>query len=164
MNDEPITHHEIDQRARLLSLSSRLGSRVKANFQALIKRKSTNARLRGILKETIEANPGKSRDQVLAIFEKRKQAYARTLQQQAVKSARAQMIPRFRQAAKKELIEERLKMQEAKRLKAVASQAAIDGTIGNIAKRNKVTAKQFLANIGRSGIGSATFKEKIKAQ
>ena len=74
------------------------------------------------------------------------------------------MVPRFRQAAKKELIEERLKMQEAKRLKAVASQAAIDGTIGNIAKRNKVTTKQFLANIGRSGIGSATFKEKIKAQ
>ena len=164
VNDEPNTNHEIDQRARLLSLSSSLGTRVKANFKALIKRKSTNQRLRGILNETIQANPGKSRDQVLAIFEKRKQAYARTLQKQAVKSARAQMIPRFRQAAKKELIEERLKMQEAKRLKAVASQAAVDGTIGNIAKRNKVTTKQFLANIGRSGSGSATFKEKIKAQ
>ena len=71
VNDEPITHHEIDQRARLLALSSRLGSRVKANFQALIKRKSTNQRLRAILGETIKANPGKSRDQVLAIFEKR---------------------------------------------------------------------------------------------
>ncbi len=164
VNDEPITNHEIDQRARLLSLSGNLGKRVQANFKALIKRKSTNQRLRAILNETIAANPGKSRDAVLAIFEKRKTAYARQLQQQAMRSARSQMIPRFRQAAKKELIEERLKMQEAKRFKASASQSMVDNAIGNIAKRNKVSTKQFLANIGRSGVGKATFSDKIRAQ
>ena len=164
VNDEPITNHEIDQRARLLSLSAKLGDRVRANFRSLIKRKSTNDRLRGMLRKTIDANPGKSRDQILAIFEKQKKAYAKRLQRQALSSARAQLVPRFRQAAKKELIEERLKMQEAKRLKAVASQAAIDGAIANIAKRNKVSTNQFFANIQRSGIGRATFKEKIKVQ
>ena len=164
VNDEPITHHEIDQRSRLLSLGGKLGNRVQANFKALIKRKSTNDRLRSILKETIAANPGKSRDAVLAIFEKRKRTFAKRLQQQALRSARSQMIPRFKQAAKNELIEERLKMQEAKRLKALASQSAVDATIGNIAKRNKVSTKQFLANIQRSGVGKATFKDKIRAQ
>lgn len=164
VNDEPITNHEIDQRARLLSLRANLGNRAKANFQSLIEQKSTNQRLRSLLRETIEANPGKTRDEILAKFELRKRNFAKSLQRQAVKSARAQMLPRFRQSAKTELVEERLKMQEAKKLKIVASTAAVDRAITNIAKRNKATTKQFFANLQRSGIRRATFRDKIKAQ
>ena len=56
VNDEPITNHEVDQRARLMSVGSISKDQVQTNFKALIKRKSTNQRLRAILQETIEAN------------------------------------------------------------------------------------------------------------
>ena len=165
VNDEPITHHEINQRARLLSMNTgNLGAKVKANFQALIKRKSTNRRLRAILQEVINANPGKSRDQILAIFEKRKQRFARQLQRQALASTRASMVPTQRKRAQKELTEERLKMQEARRLNVLASLADVDRAIADIAKRNKISSKKFLANLKRNGIDAQTFKDKIRAQ
>jgi peptidyl-prolyl cis-trans isomerase SurA len=165
VNDEPITHHEIDQRARLLAMNNgNLGNKVRANFQALIKRKSTSNRLREILKETIDANPGRSRDQILAIFEKRKKDYAKALQQQAIASARASAIPAQRNRARNELIEERLKLQEAKRLNVLASRDQVEQTIESVAQRNKITATAFLNNFARSGVNPTTFKERIKAQ
>lgn len=164
VNDEPITRHEINQRARLMSMTSNIGKQAQANFKALVKRKDTNDRLRAILKQTIEANRGKSREQILAIFEKKKRNYAKSLQQRAVASARAGAIPAFRRKATKELIEERLKMQEAKRLKVLASTADVDASIQQVAQRNKMSSKQFLANIGRSGANPNTYRDKLRAQ
>ncbi len=165
VNDEPITHHEINQRARLLSMNGgQTAQRAKANFKALIKRKSTSNRLRAILEETIQENRGRPRDEILAIFERRKQAFAKSLQRRAVSSARRAAIPAQRTRARNELIEERLKLQEAKRLNVVASDAQIESTIANVAKRNKISSKRFLANIARSGVDPATFKERLKAQ
>ena len=164
VNDEPITNHEIDQRARLMAVGSISREQVNSNFKALIKRKSTNQRLRAILQETIEANRGRSRDEVLAIFEKRKQAYAKSLQRQAVASARSASVPKYRRRATKELVEERLKMQEAKRLNSLASWSDVDSAIATIAKRNKVSLEKFFKSIGSSGARPTTFKEKIRAQ
>ena len=164
VNDEPITNHEIDQRARLMAVGSISKDQVQANFKALIKRKSTNQRLRAILQETIEANRGRSRDEVLAKFEKRKRDFAKALQRQAVASARSASVPRYRQRAKKELIEERLKLQEAKRLNSLVPWADVNSAIASIAKRNKVSLDQFFKSIGSSGARPATFKEKIRAQ
>lgn len=165
VNDEPITHHEIDQRARFLSSNSPgLGKKVRTIFQSMIKRKSTSQRLRSILEETVKANPGKSREQILAIFEKRKDAYAKQLQSQAVAQARKSLLPAQHKQAQEELIEERLKMQEAKRLNILASMDEVDRSIENVAKRNKMTPKQFYANLKRSGVESQTIKDRIRAQ
>ena len=78
VNDDPITEYEIRQRAQLLAAGPGLRKQVEARFKNLIKRPSTNKRLRSILKETIEANQGRSREQILAIFERRKTAYAKS--------------------------------------------------------------------------------------
>ena len=164
VNDEPITNHEIDQRARLMAVGSITREQVRANFKALITDKSTNKRLRAILQETIEANPGRSRDEVLAKFEKRKQEYAKVLQRRAVASARSASVPKFRQRATKELVEERLKLQEAKRQNSLVPWSDVDAAISTIAKRNKVSLDQFFKSIGSSGARPATFKEKIRAQ
>ncbi len=165
VNDEPITHHEIDQRARLLGMNSRnLAAKAQARFKALIKQKETTQRLRAVLKQVIEANPGKSRDQILAIFEKRKKAFARQLQRQALSSARASLAPGQRKRSRQKLIEERLKMQEAKRLNVLASLADVDRAIANIAKRNKISSQKFLTNLRKNGIGAETFKDRVRAQ
>ena len=164
VNDEPITQYEIEQRARLMSLRSNLGDAVKRNFQAIIKRKSTNTRLQAILKETIDANRGKSREQILAIFERRKKAFALSLQQQAVASARAGAFPTFKKKALEELIEERLKTQEAKRLNIAVSEPQLNASIGRLATLNKTDMKGFENNVRKMGVDFTTMRERIRAQ
>ena len=165
INDEPITHHEIDQRTRFISMNSkRLRTQAQDRFKALIKRKSTTQKLRRILNKVIEAHPEKSRDQVLAIFDTRKQSFAKQLQQQALSSARASLFPAQQKRAQKELIEERLQMQEAKRLNLLASPKEVNRAIAGVAERNELPLKQFLANLKKSGVDAQTFKDKIKAQ
>src|SRR5690606_39112957 len=116
VNDDPITGYQVEQRARLLAVQANIGERAQANFKRLIQQESTNQRLRQILQETIRENQGKSREEILAIFERRKQQFAEQLQRQAVESARSSLIPSYRKQALEELIEERLKLQEAQRL------------------------------------------------
>lgn len=52
--------------------------------------------------------------------------------------------------ALEELIDEKLKMQEAKRVGAVASEDEIDGVIKGIAERNKLTVDQLAKSLGGS--------------
>src|SRR5690606_6134475 len=106
VNDDPITAYQVDQRARLLAVQSDIGERAQANFKRLIQQDSTNQRLRQILQETIQANQGKSREEILAIFERRKQQFAEQLQRQAVESARSSLVSSHRKKALEELIEE----------------------------------------------------------
>jgi len=164
INDVPITRYEVVQRARLMSTRTNLSSRVRANFQSLIKRKSTNTRVRAILRATIDENKGKSREQILAIFERRKKAFGQLLQKQAISSARASVQLGFHKKALNKLIEERLKLQEAKRLKIVATDKQLNRAIASIARRNKTSVKAFKKNIGRMGIDFSTMRERIRTQ
>lgn len=166
VNDEPITRHEIDQRAKLIAVSAgkAIRERANANFQAIIKRKSTNDRLRAIFQRTLEENQGQSREAIMAVFEKRKRAFARSLQRQAIASARSSSFPKYRSRATKELIEERLKLQAAKRANTLAPVADVDRAIASIAKRNKVSVDKFFKSIGSGGARPTTFKDKIRAQ
>ncbi|MGI9478433.1 MAG: SurA N-terminal domain-containing protein [Hyphomicrobiaceae bacterium] len=164
VNDDPITQYEISQRAALLAARSGVGKRAQANFKNLIKRKSTNNRLRAILKETIQANQGRNREQILAIFERRKKAYAKVLQKQAVSMARKSVIPGLRRKATQELIDERLKLQAAKRAKVLISKAQLDGVMNGIAKRNKVSLAGFKERLRRQGTDYNTMRTRVRAQ
>lgn len=165
VNDDPITEYEIGQRAALLaSAGPGLRKRVQSTFKSLIKRPSTNRRLRAILKETIEANRGRSREQILAIFERRKQAYAKSLQRQAVSQARNRMIPSLRRKATKELIEERLKIQAARQAKVLISKAELDRVMSGIAKRNKLNLAKFRAQLKRQGTDYNAMRTRVRAQ
>lgn len=164
VNDDPITAYEVEQRARLMALSADIRGAAQSNFKALIKRSDTNQRLRKILEQTIAENQGKSREQVIAIFEKRKKAFAMGLQKQAIASARAGAFPAYRKKALQELIEERLKLQEAKRLKMAPTKADLERAVKSIAERNKADPKTFAARITNLGIDFATMRDRIRAQ
>jgi len=163
VNDDPITAYQLDQRMRLLAIQADVGERAQANFKRLIQQDSTNQHLRQILQETIQANQGKSRDEILAIFERRKQQYAQELQQQALQSARAALLPTYRKKALEELIEERLKLQEAQRLGITVDEAQVDEIINNIAKRNKVSPEQFAQNLKRMGASIESMRARFRA-
>lgn len=163
VNDEPITAREISQRQRIMG-GSDIQEKVKANMQRLIKSPSTAERLKGILNEVVKANVGKSRDEIIAIFEARKKAFAMGLQKQAVESARASVSPAVRKTAKDALIEERLKLQAAKAAGVTVSDDEVNKQIGIIAQRNKMTNEQFAQHLKGSGIDVETMKSRTKAE
>ena len=163
VNDEPITAYQIDQRTSLLAVQADVSDRAQATFKRLIERESTNQRLRQILQETIQANQGKSRDEVLAIFERRKQEYAAQLQRQALQSARSALQTSYRKNALEELIEERLKLQEAQRLGITVDDSEVDQIIQGIAQRNKQTPEQFAQNLKRMGADIESMRARFRA-
>jgi peptidyl-prolyl cis-trans isomerase SurA len=149
VNDEPITGYEIQQRALMLSGGS-IGPKAQEIFKNMLKAPSTTERLKAILQEVIKANPGKTKDQLLAIFEQRKKDFALSMQKQAIESAKATALPGVRKQALDELIDERLKLQEAKRLNAVVTDEDVDRVIDGIATQNKMTKQQLAQQVGGS--------------
>ncbi len=162
VNDDPITGYEVEQRRRMMSLGKNINKQVKANFNRLIKDPKTTERLKAILNEIVKANPGKSQDKILKIFETRKRAYGLQLQKQAVASARNAILPSSKTALN-ELVDERLKLQAAKRLNALASEEDVNRVIAGMAKSNKVTPEQFAQQMSRMGANVEAMKERIKA-
>jgi peptidyl-prolyl cis-trans isomerase SurA len=164
VNDDPITEYEISQRAAMLAGGAGLNKRVQANFKNLIQRKSTNEQLRAILKKTIESNQGRSKKEILAIFNRKKKQFATSLQRQALRTARKSILPGLRQKAVKELIDERLKLQAARKAKALISKKRLNQVIQGIAKRNNVSLKDFKAQLKRQGTDVNAFRSRIRAQ
>lgn len=163
VNDEPITAREIEQRMQILG-GGDIQEKARANMQALIKSPNTAARLKAILKEVIDANEGKSKDQIIAIFEQRKKAFAQGLQKQAVANARVAGTPKSRQKAKDMLIDERLKLQEAKKSGVTINEEEVNKRIKMIAARNKMTDEQFEQHLKGMGVDVATMKATNRAE
>ncbi len=164
VNDEPITAYEVTQRQRLMGMgNSNIGAKAQSNFQALIKSPATSERLKAILNETVKANPGKSRDEIIAIFERRKQDFAKNLQQRAVEQARQSVMPGLRKEALDELIDERLKLQEAKRLNVVVGEEEIDRIMSSIAEKNKMSGAEFATHLKKMGADPNVMRERFKA-
>jgi peptidyl-prolyl cis-trans isomerase SurA len=164
VNDDPITNYEIQERAKLLAMSANVREQAKRNFRSLVTSKRVNARLKEILNETIQANRGRTRQEVIAAFEKRKQAYGRSLQQRALSSARASAVSGLKKQARDELIDERLKLQEAKRLGIKPPEDRVEQIFNDIAQRNKMSGKQFAAHLRKVGASSASMKARFRAQ
>lgn len=164
VNDEPITNYEIELRQKLLAMNAGdLQERAKANFKKLVQSESTNAKLKAILDATIKANRGKSREEILAIFEQKKKDFAKSLQEQALSSARASVLPGLRKQALEELIDERLKLQEAKRLNVLADDAEVDKIIESLAERNKMNPQQFAQHMKKLGTDIYTMRTRFQA-
>lgn len=163
VNDEPITGYEIEQRQRIMGLGANIGEKAQANFKRMLQDPSTSERLKGILGEIIKANPGKSREQILAMFEERKKQFAISMQKQAVESARSSVLPTLKKAALEELIEERLKLQEAKRLGVLASDEDVSRIVRSLAEKNKVTEAQFAQHLAGMGADIESMRQRFRA-
>ncbi len=164
VNDEPITAFEVDQRSQFMALGGNFQDRARANMKAIAENPATNQRLQAILEETIKANPGRSREEIIKAFEERKKAFVTSLQQQAVASAKSSLVPTYRKKALDELIEERLKLQEAKRLTIAVGTDDVDRAFKSVADRNKMTPAQFEAYLRQQGGDPAVMKARFRAQ
>lgn len=163
VNDEPITGYEIEQRQRIMGLGANIGEKAQASFKRMLQDPSTSEKLKAILGEVIKANPGKSREQVIAAFEERKKQFAMNLQKQAVESARSSVLPTLKKGALDELIDERLKLQEAKKLNVVASDEDVAKIVRSLAEKNKVTEAQFAQNLAGMGADIDGMRARFRA-
>lgn len=67
-------------------------------------------------------------------------------------------------SAKDELIDEKLKVAEAKRYGFVASDAQVDAAFASIAQRVKLSPEMFAKAIGQRGVSERTLKDRLRAE
>ncbi|MFZ1104466.1 MAG: peptidylprolyl isomerase [Hyphomicrobiaceae bacterium] len=164
VNDEAITAYEIGLRARLLALSANISDQAKANFQSLLKSPALEAKLKQLQDEVIRSNPGKTREQLIAIMQERQKQIGQSLQKQAVESARATVMPKLKNDAREELIDDRLKMQSAKKHGVEVSDADAKVLLKSLAERNKMTYDAFAQHLKGMGVDIGTMLERFKVQ
>jgi peptidyl-prolyl cis-trans isomerase SurA len=156
VNDEPITGYEIEQRVALAMLGA---SDVQRKLQAKLKSPNMNEQFKNFAMKRLKANPPKS--------EAEQQARVKQLQGEFVASLKSQVekehAPLARKQALDEIIDERLKMQEAKRLSIVAADDEVERVISGMAERNKMTVPQFAEHIGKMGASIVVMRERIRA-
>lgn len=159
VNDEPITGFELQQRTSMLS-GGDVQRKAQEYFKASIKNPKTTERLKAILNKTINENQGKDKEEIIKIFEARKKAFAKQLQEQAVDRAKQSALPSLKKKALDELIEEKLKLQEAKRQGISVSDDDVNRVLQSIAQRNKMDTGQFLSKVGS---GLEPMKNRIRS-
>jgi peptidyl-prolyl cis-trans isomerase SurA len=94
--------------------------------------------------------------------------FVKELQQNMVeqlrREARSSAVAGSRDKAIEELVDEKIKLQEAKRLNAVAEDQEIDRIIGGIAERNKMTIPQFGDHMKGMGVDVNTMRARFRAE
>ncbi len=150
INDEPISNYKVDQRVSLLRMmgGDNLGQKLKARLQA----PGIQDQFR---KFATKRNP-KSKEEVVAL----QREFVEGIKRQVM----AEASPGSRDKALVELINERLQLQEAKRLDLMVADDELDGMMVELAKKNGKSSKDFEAALGGQGIRRDTFRERMRAQ
>jgi peptidyl-prolyl cis-trans isomerase SurA len=163
VNDEPITAYEIEQRAQLLALNAggeNLRAKLEARWAALVRDPRTNERFQQLLRE----KNVKSKEEAVALQKQFATNMQRGLLEQVQRESRAARLPELRKQARDELIEERLKVQEAKRLGIDVGDDEAKRVLKELATRNKMSEEQFAQQVKSQGVDIATMRERFRAQ
>lgn len=156
VNDEPITGYEIEQRVKLAMLGA---PELQRRMRSRLKSRKIDEEFRAYAIKRLKANPPKTQAE--------QKARIKQLQAQFVTSIRNKVLAAYRPTARKkaldELIEERLKLQEAKRLNVIASKDDVDRVVKGMAERNKMTPEEFTKHVAKMGASITTMRQRIKA-
>ncbi len=164
VNDDPVTAYEIEQRANFLAAnaggtSADMKTKAEARWRQITKDPRTNQRLQKLFRE----KGVKTREEATVVQREFAKNLQREMFEQLKREARTGRVAHFKKQAQEELIEERLKLQEAKRLGVEFSDAQVDTIMKNLAERNKMTPAQFAEHLKRSGIDPQTMRERFRA-
>ncbi|MFA5900845.1 MAG: SurA N-terminal domain-containing protein [Hyphomicrobium sp.] len=156
VNDEPITGYEIEQRVALAMLGA---PEMQKKLQARLKSPKMNDEFKAFAIKRLKANPPKS--------EAEQQSRVKQLQGEFVANIKRQIekdyVPTARKQALDELIDERLKMQEAKKLSVVAGDDEVERILAGMAERNKMDTKQFAEHIAKMGASISVMRERVRS-
>jgi peptidyl-prolyl cis-trans isomerase SurA len=166
VNDEPITAYEIQQRANFLALQGSTGltpelkAKAEVRWAQITKDPKINERLNAMLRERKVTN----QEQAQAVQKEFVMKLQHDMLDQLQREGRAAMMPKLKKEAQEELIDERLKLQEAKRGGIEISDADVRRMMKTLADRNKMTEDQFAQHIKGMGVDIATMSERTRAQ
>jgi peptidyl-prolyl cis-trans isomerase SurA len=165
VNDEPITAYEIEQRAIFMAQSAGGGgsdfkARAEARWAQIVKDPKTNERFQQLLRD----KNVRSREEAQAVQAQYVKGLQQNMIEQLKRESRVSALSSTRSKAREELIEEKLKLQEAKKLGIEISDDEVKRVIKDIAERNKQTEEQFRQNVKGMGVDIATMQEKFRAQ
>jgi peptidyl-prolyl cis-trans isomerase SurA len=165
VNDEPITAYEIEQRAAFLALQGGGGggdfkAKAEARWKSIVQDPKTNERFKQMLmKSNVQ-----TQEEARALQTKYVKQLQANMVEQLKREARASALAGSKGKAKEELIEEKIKLQEAKRLNAVTDEAEVNRVVGGIAERNKMTLEQFGQHMKGMGVDINTMKARFRAE
>lgn len=153
VNGAPITNVDIKQRTNLIMMSAPdIQKKIRARAQRQFKAKNINQRFRAYM----IANKPKSR------------AEAKRLQkrfgQRIFQQARASVRGGLRKRALSELIDDRLKVQEARKRGVLLGKQETDDVVNRMAKNNKMTRPQFEKFLRRQGIHPKSLMAQMRAR
>ncbi len=156
VNDEPISAYDIDQRLRLVLLNAPEAQRA---LRSKLKSESTKNRFRKLLQERRPT----SREEVEVI----KAGFVKSLRREVINSIK----PKLRKQVLETLIDEKLMLQEAKKLNLVVSDDDVTKQITGMAQRSKdrqtgkpLSTKQFLGQLRQLGVSPEAFKARLRAR
>ncbi len=164
VNDEPVTAYAVEQRARFIAMSagpdSDLRAKAEARWGQIMKDPNTNVRFQQFVREKAP----KSREEVAGLQKEFIQDLQRNMLEQLRNESRAANVAKYRKQAEEELIDERLKIQAAKKLGIEVSEAEVSAIIKSLADRNKMTNEQFAQHLKGMGVDISTLSERFRAQ
>lgn len=149
VNDEPITGYEVRMRSEMLS-GGAVAEYVKKNAEGRWKAMMTSPSIQTEFQEFAKKRQPRSKEQLQAIQKEFITNKRNAMMAQLQSEARTQSGSKTNKEALDELIDEKLKMQEAKRVGAVAGDDEVDAIIKSIAERNKMSMDQLAKSLGGS--------------
>ncbi len=149
VNDEPITGYEVRQRTEMLS-GGAAAEYVRKNAEGRWKAMMSSKDIQTQFQEFAKKREPRTKEELQAIQKEFVMHKRNALMAQLQAEASRQASAKVSKTALDELIDEKLKMQEAKRVGALASEDEIDGIIKGIAERNKMTVDQLAKSLGGS--------------
>jgi peptidyl-prolyl cis-trans isomerase SurA len=165
VNDEPITAYQIDQRANFIGLNAGAGgpdikAKAEARWQQIIKDPKTNERFQELLRQ----KQVQTREEAQALQKQYIMSLQQSMIEQIKREARAGAMPKLKSTARDELIDERIKLQEAKKAGVEVSDAEVKRFLTDLAGRNKLSYEQFVQHLKGAGVDIATVGERFRAQ
>lgn len=149
VNDEPITGYEVRQRTDMLS-GGAAAEYVRKNAEGRWKSMMTSKDIQTQFQEFAKKRKPRTKEDLQAIQKEfvtqKRNAMMAQLQAEGSRQASAKV----NKTALDELIDEKLKMQEAKRVGAMVGDDEIDSVVKGIAERNKMTVDQLAKSLGGS--------------
>ncbi|NJO34902.1 MAG: hypothetical protein HC869_19075 [Rhodospirillales bacterium] len=166
VNDDPITAYQIEQRAAFIALSSGGGgggdlkAKAEARWAQIVKDPKTNERFQDLMRQ----KNVRTREEAQALQKQFLSDLQRNMIEQLKREGRASSLPRFRKDAQEQLIEERLQIQEAKKLGIEVTDDDVKRMLKGVAERNKMNYEQFAQHLRGMGVDIATMGERFRAQ
>ncbi|MDX2264649.1 MAG: SurA N-terminal domain-containing protein [Hyphomicrobiales bacterium] len=158
VNGDPISSYEVDQRQRFLAMTSGFGDEMKKRFQAAIKSPETNQRFR----EFMQARRPQTKEEQKALQDEFIAGLQKTIRDSVIRSRAGAN----RNQALKELVDEKLMIQDAKKNGIVVSDDDVMQQFVRKTDDGKTVsnAEELFAQLRTAGVDPKTFKEKRRAQ